>query len=56
MEILQKKIKNTTGITLRSDCSVDMTHVDKIHTLAKLIDKVGNESLILLSVGEPLEL
>ena len=26
-----------------------------IYTLAKLIDKVGNESLIFVGVGEPLE-
>ena len=46
METLQKKIKNYTAICLRSDGNVDGTHVDKIYTLAKLIDKVGNESLI----------
>ena len=50
-----KKIKNATAISLRSDGSVDRTHVYKIYTFAKLIDKVGNESLIFIGVGEPLE-
>ena len=50
METLQKKIKNGTAISLRSDGSVDRTHVDKIYTLAKLIDNVGNESLIFVGV------
>ena len=54
------KIKNSTAISLRSDgippnYSLDRTHVDKIYTLAKLIDKDGNESLIFVGVGEPLE-
>ena len=35
MEILQKKIKNATPISLRSDGSLDRTHFDKIYTLAK---------------------
>ena len=30
METLQQKIKNATAISLRSDGSVDRTHVDKI--------------------------
>ena len=50
---ITKKIKNATALSLQSDGSVDRTHVKKIYTLAKLIDKVGNESLILL--GEPLK-
>ena len=57
METLQKKIKNSTAISLGSDVSRIRTyiHVDKIYILAKLIDKVGNESLIFLCLGEPLE-
>ena len=55
MEILQTKIKNATAISLWSDSSVYRTHVDKIYTLAKLIDKDGNESLIFVGLGEPLE-
>ena len=55
METLQNKIKNATTISIPSDGSVDRTHVDKIYTLAKLIDKVGNESLIFVGIGEPLE-
>ena len=55
MEILQKKIKNANSISLRSDGSEDRKNVDKIYTLAKLIDKVGNKSLIFVGVGEPLE-
>ena len=54
METLQNKIKNSTAISLLSDSSVDRTHVDKIYTLAKLIDTVGNESFICVGVGEPL--
>ena len=38
-----KKIKNSTAISLRSDDGVYRTYVNKIYTLAKLIDKVGNE-------------
>ena len=55
METLQTKIKNANSISLRSDGSLDRTNVDKIYTLAKLIDKVGNKSLIYLGIGEPLE-
>ena len=35
--------------------SVDRTNVELIYTLAKLIDKVGNTSLIFSGVGEALE-
>ena len=52
---ITKKIKNDTTISLRSDVSVYRTHVDKIYTLAKLIDKVVNKSLICVCLGEPLE-
>ena len=58
METLQKKIKNATAISLRSDVSVYRTHIDNIYTLAKLrnvIDKVGNKSFIFVCIGEPLE-
>ena len=55
MEILQTKIKNANSISLRSDGSVDRINVDMIYTLAKLIDKVGNTSLIFSGVGEPFE-
>ena len=55
METLQKRINKSTGISLRSDGSVDRTHVDKIYTITKLVDKVGNESLIFLGVWELLE-
>ena len=51
METLQTKIKNANSISLRSDGSVDRTNVDKIYTLAKLIDKVGNKSLIFVRCG-----
>ena len=51
MEILQTKIKNANSISLRSDGSVDRTNVDMIYTLAKLIYKVGNTSLIFTGVG-----
>ena len=34
---------------------VDKTHVDKIYTLAKLIDKVGTDSFIFVGLGDPLE-
>ena len=55
METLQTKIKNSTAISLWSDGSVDRTYVDKIYTFAKLIDKFGNESIIFVGIGEPLE-
>ena len=55
MEILQTKIKNANSISLRSYGSEDRTNVDMIYTLAKLIDKVGNTSLIFSGVGEPFE-
>ena len=55
METLQTKIKNANSISLRSDGSEDRTNVDKIYTLAKLIDNVGNKSLIFLDIGESLE-
>ena len=42
-------------MSLRSDGSVDRIHVDKIYTLAKVIDQVGNELLILLGLGESFE-
>ena len=42
METLHTQIKNASAISLRSDGSVDRTHVDKIYTLAKLIDTFGN--------------
>ena len=51
METLPIKNKNATAISLRSYGSVDRICVDKIYTLAKLIDKVGNESLIFVAVG-----
>ena len=50
-ETLQKKIKNATAISLRSDGNVYRTHVDNIYTLAKLIDKVGNKSFIFVCIG-----
>ena len=40
METLQQQNKKCYAISLRSDGSVDRTHVDKIYTLAKIIDKV----------------
>ena len=46
---ITKKIKNSTAIYLQSDASVYRTHVDKIYTLAKLIDTFGNVSIIFLS-------
>ena len=48
---ITKQIKNATAISLRSDGNVDRTHVDKIYILAKVIDKVGNESFIFLGLG-----
>ena len=58
MKILQTKIKNATEISLRSDGSVDMSHVTGhmlIYALAKLIDTVGNKSLICVGLEEHLE-
>ena len=52
METLQKKSKNLLQYLL-VQMLVYRTHVDKIYTLAKLIDKVRNESLIFLCLGEP---
>ena len=52
MNTLQTKIKNATSIYLRSDGSVERTFVDKIYTLVKLINKVGNKSLIFVGIGE----
>ena len=46
---ITKKIKNSTAISLQSDVSVYRTHVDNTYTLAKLIDKFGNVSIIFLS-------
>ena len=52
---ITKKNQNATAISLRSDGSINRTRVDKIYTLAKLIGKVGNESLIFVCVVELLE-
>ena len=42
-------------IYIRSDGNLDRTHVYKIYIIAKVIDKVGDELLILLGLGESLE-
>ena len=54
VNIMASKFKyNFDDNIIRNTYSVYMKYVDKIYTLAKLID--GNESFIFLYLGEPME-
>ena len=56
VNIMASKFKyNSDDNIITNTDSVYRKHIDKIYTLAKLIDRVGNESFIFLYLGEPME-
>lgn len=54
-DVFLKKINECNAISLRIDGSIDLTQIDKIYVMAKLINLDGSSELIFIGVSEQKE-
>lgn len=52
---LVKKINDALAVSLRADGSVDLTQIDKIYVMAKIINMDGSKELVFIGISEQTE-